>query len=94
MKRTFVGGICLIVLTLSLAACSADEVNGAIEGAAGKVGVEVDSKITQEQIDGAVDKAKKSADAVKDIVTDEEVQGAAKNLIDSVSNATKDKKEN
>ena len=90
MKRKLIVLVSCVLLLGGLAACNADDVNGAIEGAAGKVGIEVDSKITQEQIDGVVDKAKKSADTVKEVATDEEVQGAVKGLVDSVTNAVKD----
>lgn len=92
MKRKFIVPICFTLVVLSLTACQADDINSAIEGAAGKVGVEVDVKITQDQIDSANDKVKKSADTVKDVLTDEEVKSAAGKLLDSVSDAVKDKK--
>ena len=90
MKRKVILTLCCVLLVGGLTACNADDVNGAIEGAAGKVGIEVDSKLTPDQIDSVVDKAKQSADTTKEVATDEEVQGAVKGLIDSVTDAVRD----
>ena len=92
MRKRFVAMLLSLTIVASLTACSADDVNAAIEGAASKAGIDIDSNITQEQLDDIKNKAKDSANTVKEIITDDEVQGAAKDFVNSVSDAVKDTK--
>lgn len=90
MKKKLVAIIVTTMCLLALTACNADDLNSTIESAASAAGVEVDINIKQEQLDEVKKKAKDSADKIKDIATDEDVHKAAKDLLDSVINSTKE----
>lgn len=87
MKRKLLSALCLSFVLLSLTACNAEDINKAINQAGSQMGVELNANIKQEDIDAVMDKAGEIKDGVVNVVTDEEVQSAAGNLLDAIKGA-------
>lgn len=93
MKRKFISSILAALFLCGLSACSADDINNTINGAAGKAGIDLQLNVTQDQVDDVTEKGKAAVDKVKDVVTDKDVHNAAKDFVDSVVGAATENKE-
>ena len=89
MKRLLVLAI-LSVFAISVTGCSADNINKVIDIVGEESGVDIDVEVEQEQVDKIADELDKFKDTAENIVEDEDVRDALKDLFNAVQDASKE----
>lgn len=80
----------VMLISVTLCACTADDINSAVNQLGDKAGVDVELNLKDEDLDKIKDGAGKMKDTVTDITEDEDVREAVDNLIDAIEGARED----